>query len=180
MTPITFVTGNDKKLQEVMQIVKDITLVSRKIDLDEIQGSPNEISTHKVKQAAQTVNGPVLVEDTCLCFNGWNGLPGPYVKWFLKELGPDGLYKLLDSFENKSAYALCTFAYCEGPGKDVILFEGRTNGHIVSPRGPRDFGWDCIFQPDGFDETYAEMSKDTKNTISHRYRSLEKVQQFFQ
>lgn len=59
----------------------------------------------------------VLVEDTCLCFNAFGGLPGPYVKYFLKQLHPEGLHKMLTGFEDKSAYALCTFAYCEGPNK---------------------------------------------------------------
>ncbi|KAL0433060.1 UNVERIFIED_CONTAM: Inosine triphosphate pyrophosphatase [Sesamum latifolium] len=43
---------------------------------------------------------------------------------------------------------------------------------IVPPRGPNDFGWDPIFQPDGYDKTYAEMAKEEKNKISHRYRAL--------
>ena len=42
-------------------------------------------------------------------------------------------------------------------------------------RGPTNFGWDPIFQPDGFKETYAEMDKDVKNSISHRYKALEKL-----
>ncbi|CAG8518258.1 9843_t:CDS:2 [Acaulospora colombiana] len=64
-----------------------------------------------------------------------------------------GLNRLLAGFEDKSAYALCTFAYSTGPGTEPMLFEGRTDGRIVSPRGPTDFGWDPIFQPDGFDQT---------------------------
>jgi inosine triphosphate pyrophosphatase len=63
---------------------------------------------------------------------------------------------MLAGFENKTGYALCTFAYCE-PGSAPILFEGRTHGTIVPARGPTNFGWDPIFQPDGFSETYAEV-----------------------
>ena len=46
-------------------------------------------------------------------------------------------------------------------------------------RGPKYFGWDPIFQPDGFDQTYDEMPKSIKNTISHRYKALEKLKEFF-
>lgn len=51
------------------------------------------------------------------------------------------------------------------------MFVGRTHGLIVPARGDPDFGWDPIFQPDGFDTTFAEMTKDVKNTISHRCES---------
>ncbi|CAG8801225.1 20909_t:CDS:2, partial [Gigaspora rosea] len=61
--------------------------------------------------------------------------------------------KMLSGFEDKTAYALCTFAYCAKPGTDPILFEGRTEGKIVPERGLKYFGWDPIFQPDGFDQT---------------------------
>ena len=91
-----------------------------------------------------------------------------------------GLYKLLHGYEDKSAYAICTFAYSSGKeGDDIKLFKGITNGQIVEPRGPRDFGWDPCFQPDGFDKTYAELPKDIKNTISHRYKALDSMREHF-
>ena len=110
--------------------------------------------------------------------------PGPYIKWFLKELKPEGLHKLLTAWEDKSAYAMCMFGYSDGTLADdgkpnVIVFEGKTPGRIVEPRGPRDFGWDPCFQPDGFDQTYAEQDKEIKNTISHRFRALEKLKEHF-
>ena len=80
-------------------------------------------------------------------------------------------------YEDKSAYALCIFAYGE-PGKEVKLFTGKTNGKIVDPRGPRNFGWDPCFQPDSFEMTYAEMPKEIKNTISHRFKSILELQKF--
>jgi inosine triphosphate pyrophosphatase len=55
-----------------------------------------------------------MVEDTCLCFNALQGLPGPYIKWFLGKLGHDGLNRMLHGFEDKTAYAQCTFAYSAG------------------------------------------------------------------
>ncbi|KAG8003415.1 Inosine triphosphate pyrophosphatase [Nibea albiflora] len=132
---VVFVTGNAKKLEEVIQILGDkfpYKLVSKKIDLPEFQGEPDEISIHKCKEAARQVDGPVIVEDTCLCFKALGGLPGPYML-----------------------------------------------GRIVEPRGPRDFGWDPCFQPDGYDKTYAELPKEVKNTISHRYRALAAMSEHF-
>ncbi|KAF0309207.1 Inosine triphosphate pyrophosphatase [Amphibalanus amphitrite] len=87
---------------------------------------------------------------------------------------------MLSAWEDKSAYALCTFAFSPGGEHDeVVLFKGRTDGAIVEPRGPRDFGWDPCFQPDGYSQTYAEMDKEVKNSISHRRRALNKLREHF-
>ena len=65
-----------------------------------------------------------------------HSLTGPYIKWFLKNLGPDGLPRLLADFEDKSADAVCIFGYSDGGSgpEDIKLFEGRTAGQIVKPR----------------------------------------------
>lgn len=177
---VYFVTGNPNKLKEFTQIVGEIAgyeFQSRSIDLPEYQGEPEEIAIAKCKAAIEIAQAPVLVEDTSLCFNALKGLPGPYIKWFLDKLKPEGLFKLLAGFEDKSAYAMCIFAYGE-PGKEVQLFTGKTNGSIVHPRGPTSFGWDPCFEPVGFGQTYAEMPKETKNTISHRYKSIEALRNY--
>ncbi|XP_073499236.1 inosine triphosphate pyrophosphatase [Phyllobates terribilis] len=180
---VVFVTGNAKKLEEVIQILGDkfpCKLVAKKIDLPEYQGESDEISIQKCKEAAKQIQGPVIVEDTCLCFNALGGLPGPYIKWFLEKLKPEGLHRMLAGFEDKSAFALCTFAYSTGNPEDpVLLFRGKTLGQIVSPRGPRDFGWDPCFQPDGYEQTYAELPKEVKNSLSHRYRALKEMSDYF-
>ena len=80
-----------------------------------------------------------------------------FSKFFLKKLGVDGLPKLLHAFDDKSAQAMCIFALRLSPDDDVMLFKGVTEGRIVSARGDNKFGWDPIFQPDGFDQTFAEM-----------------------
>lgn len=180
--PIVFVTGNAKKLEEFIAILgknfpREIT--SKKIDLPEYQGEIDNICQDKCRAATKLINGPVIIEDTCLCFNALKGLPGPYIKWFLEKLGPEGLYRMLNGWEDKSAEAVCTFAYCSGDGNnEVILFQGRTQGIIVDPRGPRDFGWDPCFQPLGYDETYAELPKEEKNKISHRNKALKKLKDY--
>jgi len=179
---ITFVTGNAGKLREFKAILGDQfphEVVSNGLDLPEYQGTPLEVVTEKCKEAARRISGPVIVEDTSLCFSALGGLPGPYIKWFLKNLGPDGLPRLIADWEDKSAHALCIFGYSEGADHEVIVFEGRTEGLIVTPRGKRDFGWDPVFQPDGFDQTYAELDSEVKNTISHRGKALEKLKKYF-
>lgn len=60
------------------------------------------------------VGGAVVVEDTCLCFEAYKGLPGAYIKWFLAKIGLEGLNKMLAAFDDKRAYALCSFAFTPG------------------------------------------------------------------
>lgn len=180
--PIALVTGNKKKLEEFVKILgpefeKQVT--SMDVDLPEYQGTPEEVVRAKCRSAADHVKAPVIVEDTCLCFNALGGMPGPYIKWFLKAVGPEGLHKMLAGFEDKSAYALCTFGFCTGePDAEVHVFPGRCDGTIVAPKGPRDFGWDPCFQPQGFDLTYAEMDKEIKNGISHRGKAMALLKDF--
>jgi len=180
---LIFVTGNAKKLEEVISILGDsfpFKVVSRKIDLPEYQGEADEISRKKCEAAAEIIKGPVIVEDTCLCFNALGGMPGPYIKWFLEKLKPEGLHKLLHGFEDKTAEAVCTFAYSSGnPEDEILLFHGRTPGSIVEPRGDNKFGWDPCFQPKGFDQTYAELDSTVKNSISHRRRALDSLREYF-
>ncbi|KAI9907100.1 hypothetical protein PsorP6_003966 [Peronosclerospora sorghi] len=172
---ITFVTGNANKLKEVVAILGadfPFELRNQALDLPELQGEPVDIAKEKCRLAAKQVQGAVLVEDTSLCFNALKGLPGPYIKWFLEKTGHDGLNNLLTAYEDKSAYAQCIFAYATADSEPQV-FVGQTHGKIVAARGPTTFGWDPIFQPDGYEQTYAEMEKTTKNQISHRYKALE-------
>ena len=82
---ISFVTGNAKKLEEVQAILlkggglTGYELVATKVDLPELQGDPLEVSQEKCKVAAGLIEGLVLVEDTSLCYNALNGLPGVLV-----------------------------------------------------------------------------------------------------
>jgi hypothetical protein len=94
-----------------------------------------------------------------------NPLLLPSSKHFLTALGHTGLNNLLAAYADKSATAVCTFAFCAGPGEEPILFQGRTEGRIVPARGPPNFGWDPIFEVGG--KTYAEMEKGEKVSCSN-------------
>lgn len=102
---ITFVSSNEYKVQEVKLILGEdfpFELQTKSVDLFEPQAPPVEVSRWKCFQAAKLCNGPVIVEDTSLCFNALNGLPGPYIKWFYEAIGNEGLVKLLDGHEDKT------------------------------------------------------------------------------
>lgn len=184
---IIFITGNENKLKEVQMILApdpsqtaSFVLVNRALDLDEVQGADlEEIALHKCKQAASIVGPghPVFVEDTALCFDEFNGLPGAYIKWFVKSMGLAKIVKMLEPFENKNAQAVTTIAYADGEG-NYHTFQGITRGRIVDSRGPTTFGWDSIFAPlEAQGPTYAEMDKKAKNMISQRGRAFAKFKQ---
>ena len=177
---ICFVTGNANKLREVAAAVGSrVELYSRSVDLDELQGSADAIARHKCLAAAELVQGAVLVEDTGLEMVALGSLPGPYIKWFLEAVGVDGLPRLLAGWEDKRAVATCTFAVSLGPGKPVTVLQGRAEGRIVEPRagGGPAFGWDPVFEPSegGLGLTYAEMTQEQKQAVSHRGKAVEKL-----
>lgn len=178
--PLCFVTSSQKKLTEFRYLVTDDTIVHLDADLPELQGDPATVAREKARAASRAYGGPVLVEDVSLCFNAYKGLPGVYIKHFLGAVGPAGLYNMMMPYEDRSAYALCIYAFCDITVSDeVTLFEGRADGTIVSPRGPQTFGWDCVFEPlAGGGKTYAELSPAEKGAISHRGKALEKVRVF--
>ena len=109
--PITFITGNAKKLEEFLSIItgspleQKFNVTNKAFDLDELQGSPEYIAARKAKEATQHCDTAVMIEDVSLCFNAMKGLPGPYIKDFLTKLGREGLVQMLNGFEDKTAYA---------------------------------------------------------------------------
>ncbi|RDB19868.1 Inosine triphosphate pyrophosphatase [Hypsizygus marmoreus] len=181
---LVFVTGNANKLKEVKAILSEgghpIEIDSQSLEIPEIQGTTQEVAKDKCRRAAELTGTACITEDTALCYAALNGLPGPYIKHFMIEVGHEGLNNMLVGFPTKAAWALCTFAYSAGPGSEPIIFEGRTDGSIVPARGPKVFGWDAVFEPDGTGLTYAEMPSEQKNKLSHRYKALEKLRAYLQ
>ena len=122
-----------------------------------------------------------------------------YIKWFYEAIGNEGLAKLLDGYEDKSGYAQCVLSFSVGPGQEIKTFVGSTDGTIVYPQGPQGFGWDpifmvhipifmvpnfiltlttCTFQPLGHQRTFAEMDREEKNKLSHRFKAFREFKAF--
>jgi inosine triphosphate pyrophosphatase len=115
------------------------------------------------------------VEDTSLSLDGMGGLPGPFIRWFLKSISIDGVYALTRTFGVR-ATARTIFGYAD-ENDTVLFFEGSLGGLVVPPRGTDGFGWDSIFQPDHFSKTFAEMSPAEKNLCSMRKKAAVGLQQ---
>jgi len=170
-----FVTGNPNKAKEAGGILGISLEQVEVVDLFEIQTQDlDELVSHKAQQAYDALRCPILVEDSGLVFHAWKGLPGALVKWFETTVGCEGMLKMLQSFDDRRARAICCLAIHDG--KNIQIVRGEVEGTIANEiRGGNGFGWDVLFIPEGHKKTYAEMSSIEKNAISHRKRALEKL-----
>lgn len=173
---LTFITGNDNKFNEVKSVIPEIEQMD--LDLPEIQSlDPQEIVEFKLREAAKAMPGNFIVEDTSLYIEGLHGLPGPFIRWFMKAMGREGLAKLAINSGNPYAEARTIIGYADDNG-GTHYFEGRISGQIVMPLGETSFGWDPIFLPDGHEATFAEMDLAEKNEISMRRQAAQKLADF--
>lgn len=175
---IYFITGNKNKFEEVKSMLPHIEQLD--IDLPEIQEiDPHEIIKAKLEKALDHKEGEFIVEDTSLYSEGLNGLPGPLIKWFMKTLGNEGLANLVEKIGNNGAEAKTIIGYAKDQ-EEIYFFEGVIKGKIVKPQGDSNFGWDPIFMPEGYSQTFAEISKEEKNKISMRKIAATKLKDFLE
>ena len=166
-----FATGNNNKLMEVRSILGN-EIESISIDLLEIQ-DPNmeNVVKHKALEAWNILGEEVMIEDTSLLIESMNDLPGPFIKWFLKALGNEGLVNATN-MNNRRARAVTYVASFDGYKYNIGY--GEILGTIsIEPRGDKGFGWDPIFIPNGGESrTFAEMDIEEKNKYSMRKIAL--------
>ena len=121
-------TGNEGKVREVGRLMEDagVLLEQAAIDLPELQGEDaKDIAMAKLLEAEKLLPDTALfIEDTSLGFDALSGLPGPYIKWFLKKVGHHGLKSMLDGFGDYRAEAKTIIAFTDGEGNRKIV-EGR-------------------------------------------------------
>ncbi len=174
---LVFVTSNVDKLKEA-EAVLGFSLDHRSFDLEEIQSLElEEVVSHKAAAAFGRLQRPALVEDTSLELKGLGGFPGPLIRWLLTSVGPEGICRIANAFDDTSATVRCIAMASDGV--EEVMGLGVVTGHIVSaPRGRRGFGWDSTFAPDGFDgRTFGEMDADEKNAISHRMIAFQNLRE---
>ncbi|MBX4199738.1 non-canonical purine NTP pyrophosphatase [Candidatus Saccharibacteria bacterium] len=176
---VTFITGNQNKADFLAKYLEH-ELEHVKLELDELQSLDlREITEHKVRQAYEKIGSAVLVEDIAFSLDALGGkLPGPLVKWFIDEMGLDGLCRILDSFDDKGATTTVCYAYFDG--NVLKFFEGSLHGTVPEkPRGEDGFGWNAIFIPDGQTKTNAEMNEEETKRYSLRTATVyPKIKEF--
>jgi XTP/dITP diphosphohydrolase len=172
------VSRNPHKLAEAKTILDPLGIVVLPVEwtIEELQTSdPQALVRNKALQAFEYLGEPLFVEHTGLYLDYLNGLPGGLTQIFWDSLKADRFAKLF-GHPDQTVLAKTLIGYIDG--KKCHFFEGKISGKICSePRGPKDFQWDCVFVPDGSNETFAELG-ERKNEISMRRRALDKFAAF--
>ena len=189
-------THNAGKLEEIAHLLKPygITAVSA---ADKGLPEPEETETTfvgnariKAHAAARATGLPALADDSGVEVDGLNGAPGVYTAdWAETPNGRDfvmAMDKTWTKLEEaqapfpRTARFCCTFVLAWPDGHDEV-FAGKVDGQLVWPmRGDQGHGYDPIFQPDGYDITFAEMGWAEKNRISHRADAFAKLVKVFE
>lgn len=184
---LVIATANKHKLTEIQNIFKDSAkeILPMPADIGEIIEDGNsfiENSLIKAKAVYNHTKLPSLADDSGICINALNGEPGIYsARYGGENLGyKEKMQLILDKLKNqndRTAYFI-TSAVCVLDDNYYIALEGRVDGIIVeSPKGFDGFGYDPIFKPNGYDITYAEMTLEQKNSMSHRAIAMNKMKE---
>lgn len=187
MREIVLSTDNINKLREIREILEDLDIkIYGKSDIEgldfEVIEDGDTLYDNALKKAsamAERVDYAVLADDTGLFVKALNGEPGVHSARYASEhddkKNREKLLNNLKDKEDRSAYFKTEIILID-EDKNIIPIEGVCPGKIsLEERGDNGFGYDSIFIPDGFDKTFAEMSHEEKNQISHRARALKNL-----
>lgn len=176
MQEVTFITGNQGKADYLAKYLGCL-VDHKKVDLDEIQSMDlKEIVEHKVRQAFEIIKSPVIVEDVALEFEALNGLPGPFIRFFVDHIPFETICSMING-KTRNAIAKCVFGYYDG--NKLELFEGQLKGRIAeTPAGENGFGWDRIFIPEGYDETRASLNEEDDKKTYLRLKPFAELKSF--
>ncbi|MFX0081956.1 MAG: RdgB/HAM1 family non-canonical purine NTP pyrophosphatase [Candidatus Hodarchaeota archaeon] len=183
---VYFITGNAYKFREFSTFFKQknikYALKQRDIKTTEIQAKTiKDVALFKLNSVRCHLEGSFFIEDAGFFVDKpLNGFPGVYSSYVLQTIGNEGVLKLINDFSNSSAHFLAVIALYFKPSDKTLIFEGKVEGKVSNAiRGKGGFGFDPIFIPNVIpDKTFAELSIEEKNKISHRGQALEKLVEF--
>ena len=174
------------KLEEIRAILGDKVEILSLNDIDCHADIPETADTLqgnaalKAQYIYENYGLDCFADDTGLEVEALNGAPGIYSARYAGGEGHDSeanMKKLLSEMQDKdNRKARFSTVICLIEGGKEHFFEGIVNGSIIRERrGGAGFGYDPVFMPDGYSETFAEMGNDEKNKISHRARAVQKL-----
>ncbi len=190
MKTLVLATRNPDKVVEIKKILDGFNLLS----LEDFPGAPRVRETEKTLEGnallkaraiAAYTGRAALADDSGLEVRALGGRPGVFSARFAGDKASYAdnnrmLLGLLEQTEDRSARFRCVIAVCKPSGEEVTR-EGVCSGTIArAPRGGAGFGYDPVFVVEGLGQTFAEISPEKKNDLSHRKIALEKIKQYLQ
>lgn len=185
---LVFATNNAHKLDEIRAILGDrVEVLSLKdihceADIPETADTLEGNAALKAEYIYENYGLDCFADDTGLEVEALGGAPGVYSARYAGGEGHDSeanMKKLLVELEgktNRKAQFRTAICLIEGGTEHLYLFEGVVKGEIIEKkRGCSGFGYDPVFVPEGYTETFAEMGNEEKNKISHRARATQKL-----
>ncbi len=184
---LIFASHNENKVNEIRQMLPDSIQLLSLNDIgfhDEIAETGSSLEEN-AKIKAETIfnlNGkPVFADDSGLFVEALSGAPGVYsARYAGTGNSQDNIRKLLAELgenENRLAYFMTVFCIISQNG--AFYLDGKAEGNITKqPKGVEGFGYDPVFLPHGFNKTFAEMTHEEKNQISHRHKAVQKLINF--
>lgn len=186
---LVFATHNAHKLDEVRDIVKDNFEIISLTDIgcfDDIEESGSTLEDNariKARFVKEKYGYDCFGDDSGLEVDALNGAPGVYSARYAGGNGHDSeanvkklLHEMEGASDRKAHFRTVIVLLLDGK---EYQFDGRVDGTITSiPQGNEGFGYDPVFQPDGFDKTFAQLGMEVKSEISHRARAVKKLCEF--
>ena len=178
MNTLLFASQNKHKIKEIQSvlegsyIIKSLQDVGFSGELEEPFDTFTENAKTKAKQGYDIFNLPCFAEDAGLVIEALEGRPGVLSARYAgnnkdPQANIDKVIQEMQGDANRNAYFIAVIAYYSGTG--YHLFEGRINGTILDQRaGDGGFGYDPIFMPDGYYQSFGELGDEVKSKISHR------------
>ncbi len=190
LSEVVFASHNAGKIKEIKELLQPFginvksALDMKLPDVEETGSTFAENSLLKSQTIAELTGLPCIADDSGLCVDALNGAPGVYSARYAPNRDFDkGMEKLLAEMaqspnKSRKAHFSCVISLAF-PNGGYELFEGRVDGYIAAKKqGIGGFGYDPLFIPDGFAKSFAQMSKDEKNQVSHRGRAVEKLKAY--
>lgn len=179
MTVLRFISSNENKISEYRELLQPVEFTSLQLTIREtFSDDPRDVVREKLLKAYEMKRAPLFVDHTGLFIEELGGMPGPFTQLFWKQLQAEGILNLLTCKDNRRALARTTIGYCDG--RRIYFFEGEISGSVACEPAGSPSTWMCLFIPEGFDITMAEMTPEQKNSVSQRRRAAEEFKKFLQ
>ncbi|MDA8031466.1 MAG: RdgB/HAM1 family non-canonical purine NTP pyrophosphatase [Alphaproteobacteria bacterium] len=192
LSAVILATKNRHKITEINACLKALNLNIKSFndlnvlpEIEETGTSFEENAYIKSKETALFTSTPCLADDSGLVIPSINGEPGVYSARYAGENArdEDRMNKVLGKLANKTneerkAYFQCVLILCDlrGNSERVVIASGQVDGYISQTiRGEQGFGYDAIFVPNGYNQTFAELGSTLKNKLSHRKMALDSL-----